>query len=39
MYFSIKDKKFEKNTMKFGKKLAISSKKNLIVNLYTIKNI
>ena len=39
MYLLIKEENVLKNQMKFGKKLAISSKKNLIVNLYAIKNI
>ena len=39
MYFSIKDEKFQKNVMKLGKKLAISSKKTAILNLYKMKNI
>ena len=30
---------YEKNRMKFGKKLKIVSKNNLIVNQYTITNI
>ena len=30
---------YQKNTMKFGKKLKIASKKNLIVNQYTMKKI
>ena len=29
----------DKNTMKFGKKLRLVSKKNLIVNQYTMKSI
>ena len=37
IYFSIKN--FQKNIMKFGKELAMSTKKNLIVNLYITKNI
>ena len=36
MYFL---ENFQKNIMKIWKKLAISSKKNLIVNLYVIKNV
>ena len=30
---------FQKNTKKFGKKLKIFSKKNFIVNQYTMENI
>ena len=36
--FLIKDDKILKNLMKFGKKLKISSRKNLIVNHYIMKN-
>ena len=32
-------KSFKKNIVKFGKMLAVLSKKNLIVNLHIIKNI
>ena len=39
IYFSIKDKKFLRKCNEISKKLAISKKKNLIVNLCTIKNI
>ena len=39
IYFLIKKKKFSLNLFKFWKKLAISSKANLIVNLYIVKNI
>ena len=39
MSLLIKDNKLSKKIMKFGKKLKIVSKKNLIVNLYTMKNI
>ena len=38
MSFLIKDDKM-KNVMKFGENLKISSKKNLIVNEYIMKNI
>ena len=37
MHFQIKDEEFLENLMKFGKTLAMSLKKNLIVNLYIIK--
>ena len=33
------DELLEKNTTKFGKKLKLVTKKNLIVNQYTMKNI
>ena len=36
--FLIKDDKLLKNLMKFGKKLKVSSRKNLIVNHYIMKN-
>ena len=39
MYYSIKDEILLKNIMKFEKKLVISTKKNLTVNLNLIKNI
>ena len=39
MSFLIKDEELQENIMKFGKKSAIKSKKNLIVNLYIMKNI
>ena len=39
MSFLIKDDELLKNTIKFGKELRIVSKKNLIVNQYTMKNI
>ena len=39
MSLLIKDEELQENIMKFGKKSAIKSKKNLIVNLYIIKNI
>ena len=37
--FFIKEENCQKYTIKFGKKSATLSKKNLIVNLYTMKNI
>ena len=39
MSFLIKGDKFQKNIMKFAKELKMSSKKNLIVNQYIMKNI
>ena len=39
MSLLIKDEELQENIMKFGKKSAIKSKKNLIVNLYIMKNI
>ena len=39
MSLLIKDEKLQENIMKFGKKSAIKSKNNLIVNLYVMKNI
>ena len=39
MSFLIKDDELLENIMKFGKTLKIVSKKNLVMNLYTIKNI
>ena len=39
MYFLIKDDNCYKDIMKFGKKSAITSKKDLIMNLYITKNI
>ena len=39
MSFLIKDDELLKNIITFGKKLKIVSKKNSIVNLYTMKNI
>ena len=39
MFFFIKDDELWKNIMKFGKKLKTVSKKNIIVNQCTMKNI
>ena len=39
MSLLIKDEELQENIMKFGKKSAIKSKNNLIVNLYVMKNI
>ena len=39
MSLLIKDEELQENIMKFGKRSAIKSKKNLIVNLYIMKNI
>ena len=38
IYFNKNKRNFKKNIVKFGKKLKIVSKKNLIVNQYKMKN-
>ena len=37
--FLIKDDELQENIIEFGKKLKIISQKNLVVNLYTMRNI